>query len=145
MTDQSDRTPHDNISSTEPIEPIVADPDPAVESAPPVTGSTPSRWERMRPRGRLGQVALVLVSIAAAIFIVGSIFVAGFLAGSESGHERHHGDGGYGHSRSHNEGEQRRGGEESGGPGRDGNDRNGSRPGDSGQRHSDDGDGPGHG
>jgi hypothetical protein len=89
----------------------------------------------VRPRSRLGQIAAILVSVAAAIFIVGAILVAGVVVGAEGSGE-HHGHGGY----SQGDGEHHRGGEEANGSGRDGSGQE-----DSGQARSNDGDGPGQG
>ena len=141
MTDHSDQRPHDDAPATEPTEPISAEPTPA---AAPVAEPKPSRWARVRPRGRLGQVAAILVATAAAIVIVGSIFMAGFAVGSEGGGEHHGHGGGYGHS----EGEGDHHGDGDGSnredSGRDGSGEQGSGPdgsgrGDSGQGGSNDG------
>ena len=96
MTEQP---PHDETPPTAATNPVS-------EPAPVITDSVPtqstSRWDRVRPRGRIGQVAGILVAIAAAIFIAGSIFVAGFALGSKGGDE-HHGHGGDGYSQSDGE------------------------------------------
>jgi hypothetical protein len=137
MTEQPDRPSHDDTAAAESTEPIAAEPSSAAASPEAsVVQPKPSRWERVRPRSRLGQVAAILVSVAAAIFIVGSIFVAGVVAGSEGSGEHHGHGGGY----SQGEREHHRGGEEADGSGRDG-----SGQGDSGQGRSNDGDGPGQG
>ncbi|MDT5067283.1 MAG: hypothetical protein QOK02_3438 [Mycobacterium sp.] len=137
MTEQPDRPSHDDTAGAKSTEPIAAEPSSAAASPEaPVVEPKPSRWERVRPRGRPGQVAAILVSVAAAIFIVGAIFVAGVVVGSERSGEHHGHGGGY----SQGEGEHHRGGEEADGSGPDG-----SGQGDSEQDRSNDGDGPGQG
>ena len=104
MTEQP---PHDE---TPPLEATTPVSEPALEATESVPTQPTSRWDRARPRGRIGQVAAILVAVAAAIFIVGSIFVAGFAAGSEHGDEHHgHGDDGYSQSdgEQHGDGEPR--------------------------------------
>jgi hypothetical protein len=131
-TDQPDQPPIDDNTLTEPIQPTAAEP--TSVAAPPAATAVeprPSRWNRVRPRGRLGQVAAILVAAAAAVFIVGSIFMAGFAVGSEGGggHHRHGGN-----ESSHSEGEGKKGSSHDG-SGRD----------DPRQGGSNDDDGPGHG
>jgi hypothetical protein len=77
MTDQPDQQPSD---TTEPIEPTAA--------------PKPSRWERLRPRSRLSQIAVAVVATAAAFFVASAIFATGFVLGS--GGDEHHGHGGDG-------------------------------------------------
>lgn len=119
MTDQPEHQPHEQ---TPPAEPGSTDPSASEPTAPIVTEpaeaaprTRPSPWERVRPRGRLGQVAAILVSVAAGLVIVGLIFFAGFAVGSDGG-DGHHRGGGH----SHDEGKHHRGGEEADGPGGDG-------------------------
>lgn len=81
MTDQPDQVPG---HVTEPIEPAAA------------AHPTPSRWERLRPKSRLSQVAAAVIAAAAAVFVAGAIFATGFALGSEGG--GHHGHGGGEHS-----------------------------------------------
>jgi hypothetical protein len=104
MTEQS---PHDETTPVEPTTPV-SEPAPAATQSVPAQST--SRWDRIRPHGRIGQVAGILVAIAAAMFIVGSIFVAGFALGSEVGGEHHgHGEDSYsqGEGDHHGEGESR--------------------------------------
>lgn len=112
MTDQPDKHPHDGDLPTGPTESTTTAPaaDPAAFSNEP----QPTRWNSGRPRGRLGQIAVILVATASAVFIVGAIFLAGFVVGSEGGDE-HHGHGGDGYSQ--NEGDDHRGGEAADGSG----------------------------
>ena len=58
------------------------------------TETKQSRWDRMRPRSRLSQIALVAVVAAASVFVAGAIFATGFALGSDGG--EHHGHGGDG-------------------------------------------------
>lgn len=112
MTDRPDKDPHDVDLPAEPTEhtkPTTADRAPAaadLEASLPEP--KPSRWDGVRPRGRLGQIAAILVATASAVFIAGAIFVAGFAVGSEGGDE-HHGHDGDGYSQS--EGDDHRGSE----------------------------------
>ncbi|GAB7071488.1 hypothetical protein JCM12141A_57770 [Mycolicibacterium hodleri] len=106
MTEQP---PHDE---TTPVEPTTTTPvgEPAPAAGQSVPAQSTSRWDRTRPHGRIGQLAGILVAIAAATFIVGSIFVAGFALGSEVGGEHHgHGEGSYsqGEGDHHGDGESR--------------------------------------
>lgn len=92
MTDRPGE--HDADLPTAPAEPTAAD---RAATATNLDVSshepTPSRWDGVRPRGRLGQIAAILVATASAVLIAGAIFVAGFAVGSESGDEHHGGDG----------------------------------------------------
>jgi hypothetical protein len=77
MTDQPDQHPS---NTTEPIEPTAA--------------PKPSRWERLRPRSRLSQIAVAVAAAAAACFVAAAIFATGFALGSGGDeHHRHGGDG----------------------------------------------------
>ncbi|GAB7071475.1 hypothetical protein JCM12141A_57640 [Mycolicibacterium hodleri] len=116
VTDQPNQPPDDATALPGPTEPIASDRVPTAP-APGVHADRASRWEGLRPRGRLNRVAAILVSMAAAVFIVGAIFVAGFAAGSEGAT-----DGGDGYGYGHSEGERHRVGDESGdrGSSRDG-------------------------
>lgn len=87
-----------------PKEPAPDDTSPAPPPTDTPSSEPTSRWDRVRPRGRLGQIATILVAAAAAVFIVGSIFVAGYVLGSEGGDEH---DGHRGEGYSHSQGEQR--------------------------------------
>lgn len=94
MTDQPDKLPDDAELPAEPAEPTAADPAPApVDVGAVPQGPTPTRWDGVRPRGRLGQIATILVATASAVFIAGAIFVAGVAVGSEGGDEHHGHDG----------------------------------------------------
>jgi hypothetical protein len=112
MTDRPDKDPHDvglPAESTETREPSAADRAPAAaDGEASLPEPRPSRWDGVRPRSRLGQIAAVLVATASAVFIAGAIFVAGFAVGSEDGDE-HHGQDGDGYSQS--EGDDHGGGE----------------------------------
>lgn len=116
MTDRPDEHPHDADLPTAPTEPTAADRAPtATNLAASSSEPKPPRWDGVRPRGRLGQIAAVLVATASAVFIAGAIFVAGFAVGSESGDEHHgHGDDGYrqGEREDHRDGEAAEGSEE---------------------------------
>lgn len=115
MTDRPDKDPHDVNLPAEPSEPAAADRTPAAADADPsLPEPKPSPWNSVRPRGRLGQIAAILVATASAVFIAGAIFVAGFAVGSESGDE-HHGHGGDGYSQS--KGDDHRDGEAADGSG----------------------------
>jgi hypothetical protein len=82
MTDQPDQQPHNETD---------ADLAPAPGTDPP---PRTSRWERIRPRSRLSQIAAVLVAAAAGVFIVASIFVTGLAVGLEVGdHHEYGGEG----------------------------------------------------
>ena len=81
MTDEPEQHP---ANVTEPI-----------ASAPPAA-SKPSRWERIRPRSRLSQVAAAVVAAAAGVLVAVAIFATGFALGSGGGD--HHGHGGGEHS-----------------------------------------------
>lgn len=115
MTDRPDEDPHDVDPLTHPTETAAADRASAAGDAhASMAGPTPSRWDGVRPRGRLGQIAAILVATASAVFIAGAIFVAGFAVGSEGGGE-HHGHGGDGYS--HGDGDDHRDGESADGSG----------------------------
>ncbi|MGK2882852.1 MAG: hypothetical protein ACSLE6_19420 [Mycobacterium sp.] len=111
MTDRPDKDPHDvdlPAEPTEPTKPTAADRAPAaadLETSLP--DPVPSRWDSVRPRGRLGQISAILVATASAVFIAGAIFVAGFAVGSEGGEQHGHDGDGY----SQSEGDDHRGGE----------------------------------
>ncbi|MCV7131883.1 hypothetical protein H7J06_02700 [Mycobacterium hodleri] len=122
MTDDPEKMTPDVGDDT--TTPPVAPPAEAASSPPA------SRWDRIRPRGRAGQVAAVLVAAAAALFIVGSIFVAGFALGSEVGGEHHgYGSDGYGESYSgHREGDDSGGSDDGGSDRGDSHRTNGADP-----------------
>lgn len=107
MTDRPDEHPHDADLPTEPTESAAADHTPAAANLDASSSEPkPSRWDSVRPRGRLGQIAAISVAAASAVVIAGTIFMAGYAVGSEGGDE-HHGHDGDGYSQG--ESDQHRG------------------------------------
>ncbi|CAN5372510.1 hypothetical protein BH09ACT8_BH09ACT8_05420 [soil metagenome] len=88
MGDESQQNPDNLTTPIERVEPIPSAPT-AVATEP-----KPSRWEHLRPRSRLSQVAAAVVAAAAAVFVAVAIFATGFALGSDGG--GHHGHGGSG-------------------------------------------------